>query len=369
MIRILFMPLLNIPSGHHHVADSIIEQLEKTEEFSTEIHCEKLEILSFCFGKLESFVSSLYLFAIHKLPNIYSQIYRTAAVKGEKKKHYSLYKSLFTRKIMKILKEKNPNIIICTHALPSFLLDDMKQHNHFSGTIINVYTDYFINDLWGKEFVDYHFVPCSEIKQELIQGGIKESRILVTGIPVHPIFKNQQKKKEKKEPFKVLISGGNMGAGSIEKLIRNLDPSGDILYYVLCGKNKALYDKIKQLNHPSILTLSYLKSKVEMNQWYEEVDAIITKPGGVTISECLWKKLPIFVYEALPGQEEYNLNYLIEKDLIFPLKGWKTTGNIEKTILRTLNNTNLQQTDQLKKFHQHLDTKEIPQIIKQIAQT
>lgn len=50
-----------------------------------------------------------------------------------------------------------------------------------------------------------------------------------------------------------------------------------------------------------------------MNQLYNKADAILTKPGGVTISEALQKKLPILVHTSLPGQEEINLDYLLEK--------------------------------------------------------
>ncbi|QGS68545.1 hypothetical protein CV093_08425 [Oceanobacillus sp. 143] len=97
----------------------------------------------------------------------------------------------------------------------------------------------------------------------------------------------------------------------------HLNPSGSIFYKVLCGKNIDLFQSIERLNHSHIKPLPYLESKEEMNHLYNEADAIITKPGGVTITESLWKKLPIFVYEALPGQEEINLNYLQRQGLIF----------------------------------------------------
>lgn len=56
-----------------------------------------------------------------------------------------------------------------------------------------------------------------------------------------------------------------------------------------------------------------------MNHLYEQVDAIITKPGGITISEALKKRLPIFVHSALPGQEQINLKKLIREKLIIQL--------------------------------------------------
>lgn len=107
-----------------------------------------------------------------------------------------------------------------------------------------------------------------------------------------------------------MISGGNMGAGSIVRLVSRLRPTGQVVYYVLCGKNIRLFEQIKQFNHPLIKAVPYLDSKEKMNALYDAVDAIISKPGGVTITECLWKRLPIFVYDALPGQEEFNLSFI-----------------------------------------------------------
>lgn len=47
----------------------------------------------------------------------------------------------------------------------------------------------------------------------------------------------------------------------------------------------------------------------------------MTKPGGVTISECLQKRLPVFIYHA-PGQEEMNLNLLKERKLVTDMRNW-----------------------------------------------
>ncbi|MCY8235382.1 hypothetical protein [Priestia endophytica] len=70
-----------------------------------------------------------------------------------------------------------------------------------------------------------------------------------------------------------------------------------------------------------------------MKQLYNEADAIITKPSEVTISESLYKKIPIFVYHALPGQQEINLRYLKNLGLVFHLENWRTKSNLEEQIL------------------------------------
>jgi processive 1,2-diacylglycerol beta-glucosyltransferase len=41
-------------------------------------------------------------------------------------------------------------------------------------------------------------------------------------------------------------------------------------------------------------------------------DLVITKPGGITISECLVIGLPMIVISPIPGQEERNADFLLE---------------------------------------------------------
>jgi processive 1,2-diacylglycerol beta-glucosyltransferase len=48
----------------------------------------------------------------------------------------------------------------------------------------------------------------------------------------------------------VLISGGNLGVGGLEALLKNMEEvksPQQIQFYVLCGKNKKLYEKLKKI--------------------------------------------------------------------------------------------------------------------------
>lgn len=364
MFRILFMPLLQIPSGHHHVADSIKDQLNQSSE---DFHCEKVEILSYSYGNIESLVSSAYLQWIHKLPRLYSQIYKITAVKDKKmNQRFYIYEWLFLKKVQNLIKQTKPDLIVCTHALPSYIIDRLKKMNLWSGPVINVYTDYFINNLWGIEGINYHFVPSSNVKNELLTRGIKAHQTFITGIPIDPIFKALKRTYIKNNKYTVLISGGNMGAGSIQQFLDQLNPSGSIFYKVLCGKNEILFEYIERINHPQIKPLTYVSSKEKMNQLYDEADAIITKPGGVTITESLWKKLPIFVYGALPGQEEVNLHYLKSQGLIFHLENWELSMNVEDMILDLLSNGLEQFNKRLEAFYNGFEKNDVSMIIKKM---
>lgn len=363
MARILFLPFLQIPSGHHHVADSIKVQLEQDPGI---FHCDKVDILSYSYGKIEQLISAFYIQWIHTFPSIYSQIYRHVAVRGRTiHKHYYTYEWLFMKKLEELIEETRPDLVICTHALPSYLLARLKERNIWSGKVMNVYTDYFVNDLWGIKQIDFHFVPSMHIKKELLQRGVKSEQIFVTGIPIHPLFQAESMKKRSKIRQTLLLSGGNMGAGSLHQLLDRLQPNGSILYKVLCGKNEKLFQSIERLAHPLIQPLPFISTKAEMNRLYDEADGIITKPGGVTISESLNKNLPIFVYDALPGQEEMNLQFLKTEGLIFHLENWHTL-DVEAQIVNILQNEVAKNQKHIKAYLEQIEKVDSSRLIQQL---
>lgn len=185
--------------------------------------------------------------------------------------------------------------------------------------VINVYTDFFASSVWGRKGIDAHFLP-----RKHVPFADQMANAIVTGIPVHREIKqgswNKKDRFRKKDQPLVVIAGGNSGLGNIGKLKAELAAAaGHFQFKVLCGRNKRLYREIKSWHMPHVEALPYLKSREQMNQLYEEADVLITKPGGVTISEAIRKRLPAFVHAALPGQEEINMDYLLPKGLVFKL--------------------------------------------------
>lgn len=330
MKRVLFLPFLQIPSGHHQVADSLIEGLRMIDP---SIQCDKVDIFQYRSKWIEMLSSYMYLKWIHYFPGFYSWLYHKSVYTNVKEnKRYRHYEALFLKAMKKLIHEKKPDIMICTHALPSYMLSQLKEKQVVSTPVINVYTDFFIHQLWGIKGIDFHFVPSKENKQSLIEKGVHPGRIFITGIPVHhKITKTHEFKFTKKYPETILITGGNLGVGFMDRLISSLERQSAFHYYILCGKNERLYQKLSAIKGP-FTPFSYIESREHMNEIYEKSDAIVTKPGGVTISESLMKQLPIFVYHALPGQEEINLNQLSRLGVVHPINQSKTDPQLEKQI-------------------------------------
>ena len=314
--KILLLPLLNsMPSGHHQVSDAIEEFVSKR---TSNIECKKIDVMKEWNPLIELSIVNLYLSWIRLAPGSYASIYRQFAYKSKKSRSYKYYDVLFLNKVEKILAKEKPDLIICTHSFPSHFINELKKSGKCSVPCINIYTDFFMNDVWGKEYIDYHFVPDIRMKNELRSNyRISENNIFPTGIPISQEFSSSNSEVLPSRKGNILISGGSAGLGNILDMLEESMEVAGLNFYVLCGNNKALYQKVKGINKSNIYPLPYISSKEKMNELYNMTDAIITKPGGVTVTEALKKMIPIFVHSALPGQEEINLTFLCKQKLVF----------------------------------------------------
>ncbi|MGP4064572.1 MGDG synthase family glycosyltransferase [Oceanobacillus sp. M65] len=357
--KALFLPFMNMASGHHHVADTLMEETAKLEEH---INTSKVDILSYSYGTVEKLVSSFYMKWIHLFPSSYDRLYYYLAYRNVAKRSRHLhYEFLFKLYMQKLLANKNPSLLFCTHALPSNITSILKQKGKLNAITVNVYTDFFVNRVWGINGIDYHLVPSHTVKDFLIQLGVDEERIYLTGIPVHSVFKGSIPNRKDTGNYAVLVTGGNMGAGSMENLLPQNEAS-TVRYYILCGNNGKLYKKLLARKHDRLIPIPYINSKYEMNALYDKVDAVLTKPGGVTISECLMKQKPIFVSHGLPGQERINMQELEKHGLMLTLSRDKS---VEEQIVSYLENEKAMQRyrQRVGEYHEHLDKREMGEIL------
>src|SRR5699024_8890907 len=290
--------------------------------------CKKVDLLSTWNPLIESIVTKTYLEWIDHFPKIYAWTYKQMAHHSNGDRSYIYYELLFLKTMKQIISEENPDLIFCTHGFPSYLLNQLKKKDQCDVPVINVYTDFFINDIWGREMIDFHFVPIQAVKDDLIHDHISGDSIFVTGIPIAEQFEKKNSKLiDNQARWNVLVSGGSVGAGNMMELLQAQKNDKGIDYVVLCGSNKNLYKEMKKLNCEYIFPLPYITSKQKMNELYHQAHAIITKPGGVTISEALQKEIPIFIHSALPGQEEINLQLLKDLHLVYEINDRKALSD------------------------------------------
>ncbi len=217
-----------------------------------------------------------------------------------------------TKNFAQFLLQKNPDFIISTHFFSSEIVAHLKKNQKLTSKLVTVITDFGIHPFWILDTTDIYIVASDSSREQLILEGVEESRIQVLGIPIDSKFlnrydKNILYKKFALEPdkFTVLIVTGSFGIGQIEKIVDLLYKEVQIL--VVCAHNKRLYKRLKNKNYPNVSVFGFIDNIQEL---MAISDIIITKPGGLTISEVLTMELvPIFI-SAIPGQETENIKAL-----------------------------------------------------------
>ncbi|ALX50356.1 MGDG synthase family glycosyltransferase [Lentibacillus amyloliquefaciens] len=362
MEKALFLPFMQLQTGHHHVADALIAEINSCRN---DIVCDKVDILSYSYGRMEKVISAAYLNWIKYFPDVYDRLYRFTAYKKEPfhNRRY-LYEAMFMYFFKRLTNRNDVRILFCTHALPSNIASVLKLKNKLSSVTVNVYTDYFVNDLWGIEGIDYHLVPTLTVKDYLTAKGVRPEAIYVTGIPVDNVFQKADRRERNSDLIKVLVTGGSLGVGSLKSMLPALN-SGKVHYYILCGKNDILYQDLLRIEQDSVTPIPYITRKAEMNKLYNQVDAVLTKPGGVTISECLLKRKPIFLYNPLPGQERINAEQMKLQGTAIPVD---KDNNLEEQLLQFFTDENRQRVydDNVDVYHRYLDRRPLSDLLQEM---
>ena len=65
----------------------------------------------------------------------------------------------------------------------------------------------------------------------------------------------------------------------------------------------------------------------EINKYMQASDIIITKPGGLTVTEALACNIPMAVFDAIPGQEEENAEFLLKHNMAVRIKDGDSCRN------------------------------------------
>jgi len=149
----------------------------------------------------------------------------------------------------------------------------------------------------------------------------------------------------------VVLSCGSMGAGKLEKsALQLLDKlPQDTVLVVLCGHNEKTYDALCAENRERMIVVGFTD---RMADYMSAADLYITKPGGLTTSEAIAKRLPMAFINAVPGCETRNFDFLIQSGVACGVKKWK---QLSALILKMLNDPTVaeQQKEQMELFTQH----------------
>lgn len=242
------------------------------------------------------------------------------------------------RRVARYLRQCRPDLIVNTHFLPAEFTTALRRRGQLDCPQVIVTTDYQTHRLWVQEPTDRYYVATPEGGAYLRTWGVPAERIALTGIPVRPGFDRTLAPEEARQrcglapsrPVVLLLCGG-FGVGPVVELLAELlAMPGDAQVAVVAGRNEALRRRLAGLAVRGPRPATVIGFTDRVHEWMRAADVVVSKPGGLTVSEALACGLPLVVVNPIPGQEARNSDYVLEHGAAIKvgsprLLGWRVS--------------------------------------------
>ncbi len=320
-VRRVLVLSVSAGSGHVRAAEAIVAHGRADFPQVTLQHVDVMTLVPTLFRKV---YSDLYLKLASGLPEAWGWLYRAT----DHEASHSLAARLRRRvqrlcsvRIFDAITQFAPDAIICTHFLPAEILGAARADGRLHCPLWVQVTDFDLHQLWVQDGVSGYAVANEELAYRLECLGVPPSRILINGIPTMPGFaappdRHAAANALHLDPKKltVLMMGGGAGVGlAPEGVSALLSHHADLQLIVLAGRNAPLLASLKAIETLYPDRLRAIGFTNDVHALMACADLAITKPGGLSTSECLVMGLPMLLVNPIPGQEERNAALLLQE--------------------------------------------------------
>lgn len=336
--------------GHMRAAEALKDYImSRHEDAAVEIY----DTIHYVSPMINKAVTNGYVYLATKTPGLFGSLYKSADKNTPVNKTVELTFSSLGKRLKPMIDEFKPDIIISTHSFACELFCVLKLTEELDIPVISIVTDFAIHQTYINAGVDAYIVSSSEMVAQMLDRGVEKEKLFPYGIPVKKEFLD---KIDRKEAFEaegldpdlptMLIMAGSFGVTDVLKVYHKIVKSPeDFQIIVITGKNEKLYEtfekylakidinntmyEIRQA-HPDIKKHSSVKSSRtkkpskptklmfftdKVDRYMKMADIIVTKPGGLTVTEAIACELPMAIFKAIPGQEAQNADYLVRNGM------------------------------------------------------
>ena len=209
--------------------------------------------------------------------------------------------------------EYRPDAVISTFPIAGGVVSDIKADRPMiAGTVI---TDYGVHRAWLHPATDFYFCACKEVREDLVVRGIPWDRTVVSGIPVAEKFTEEfdrtvlRRELGLADRFTALLTAAAGQPGDLRDIAAQLAGWG-IQVAAVTGNNARLKRRLETLSKKADLVRVFGYTH-DMHKMMHGADVLVGKAGGLTVSEALAVGLPLIIYNPVPGQELYNVDFLV----------------------------------------------------------
>ncbi|MCY9661382.1 glycosyltransferase [Paenibacillus chondroitinus] len=352
----------SLGDGHNKAAQAI---LEATRLHRPDVDVKVVDFLEWTHPYLHGVGKYCYMQWVKSLPSVYGYLYRKTRDDNTFSHMFKKMKSFSTDRMLALLDEEGPTEVVCTFPGAAAAMSYLKCNGFTTVPTVTVMTDYTDHSYWIHPGTDRYLVGADHVKQALLRYGVPEEHVVVTGIPIRKPFTQAYDRAELRDQHgldrempTVLVMGG--GHGLIGKQFKSVLQSDELAepvqFVFVCGRN----EKLKQLLEEE-LGGEKTRHRVKVTGFVDHVhelmalsDLIITKPGGLTISEAMALELPMMLYKPIPGQEQENAAYLVSLGAAIEVKN---ALELKNQLLEVIANQSLlsKLKENVKQSQQHQD--------------
>lgn len=332
--------------GHLAAAKSIESYLN--ENYGSEVDVLRIDCIEYINKVINKVSTEAYKELAKKAPWMWKHVYKNSQ-NGALSHISSATNKLMSFKLNQLIQDFRPDLIISTHPFSTQMCAILKEKKKITCPVATILTDYHIHPQWlvKNNYMDYFFVSNNQMRMDMIEEGIPSKKIHVYGIPVSEkfsgIFDDEKTCKEfGLDPNRKTIlffAGGEFGLGrnntfmTLKALIRLYK---NLQVVAISGKNKRMFKRFTEL-----VEQTHSEDRIKILEYTDKVpelmhlsSGVITKAGGLTITECIVSHKPICIINPIPGQEEENAEFLVNNNVAIWIKKGDNIARILKGVSR-----------------------------------
>lgn len=312
-MNILFLSV-TAGQGHNQTAKGIMQRMMERGH-----NCKFLDTFEYIEPMLGGAVDKGYRMTVAHTPKVFGKAF-SMMEKAEQNmpmtvKFNQKVSNQLSKELVDVYESFKPDVVVSSHSFAAQFASSMFTKGRCNAPRIGIVTDYTLHPYWKGTNLDALVTPSEQLNYYIVQAGMPERILRPTGIPINPKFNIAIEKDQAREQVglpnlpMVLIMGGSMGHGDVCTTIEKLDKLPiNFQLVVVCGSNKKLKARLDELLTVRSLTVLGFADNVDVLM--SAADLLVTKPGGLTVSEAIAKKLPMVLIDPIPGQEDRNMDFL-----------------------------------------------------------
>lgn len=325
-------------SGHNKAANAVAEAIKRKYPVN------KINVIDFMSTEtayFNSLVKDIYLKMLDHTPSVYEFFYKFTSDSTKGSTIQSVFAHAMKKDMRELIKKYEADMVICTHPFPCAAASYLKQTGEINIPLITVMTDFCVHQFWLYKNIDIYFTANDLLKKEMVNQGLLEERIFVTGIPVGYNFRVDYNRDDLLAKFKLekdkpvaLIMGGGLGLGGVKNALCQLERlKKDIQILVITGANVALWSEMNEYAQHSKHKIFVWGYSHNIQEFMSVATFLISKPGALTISEALTRELPMILHDPIPGPEVDNAKFVSDNGAAIWVKHQDTLDAIVREVL------------------------------------